>query len=93
MVLGVSFGPAASVGADPTFPPVPPIHIHLPKPHQIAFFKVIVEGKATDDLKSQISGETGTCLYTEDGDVEQTSVFIRGATVRPSSSTAMAKKR
>jgi hypothetical protein len=69
---------AASAGGDPTFPPVPPINVHLPKAHQIAYFKVIVEGKATDDLKSQLSGETGTCLYEEDGDVSQTSIYQRG---------------
>jgi hypothetical protein len=68
----------ASAGGDPTFPPVPPIHVHLPKAHQIAFFKVIVEGRATDDLQSQLSGETGTCLYEEDGDVSQSSVYQRG---------------
>jgi hypothetical protein len=78
VALGAFALGAVGAGGDPTFPPVPPIHIHLPKPHESAFFRVIVEGKATDDLKSQISGETGTCLYEEDGDVSQTSVYERG---------------
>jgi hypothetical protein len=69
---------AASAGGDPVFPPLPPIHVHLPKAHEIAFFKVILEGKATDDLQSQLSGETGPCLYEEDGDVSQASVYERG---------------
>jgi len=69
---------AASASTIPTFPPVPEIHVHLPKPSERATFNVVVEGKATAKLRSQLSGETGPCLYTEDGTVQDVTTYLRG---------------
>jgi hypothetical protein len=52
--------------------------VHLPKPSERATFNVVVEGKATDSLKSQLSGKSATCLYTEDGTVKDVSTYLRG---------------
>ena len=79
VMLAGALGPsAASAATVPTFPPVPEIHVHLPKPSERATFNVVVEGKATSKLTSQLSGETGTCLYTEDGTVEDVTTYLRG---------------
>lgn len=69
---------AADASSTPTFPPIPEIHVHLPKPSERAKFNVVVEGKATDSLTSQLSGETGTCRYKEDGTVKDVSTYLRG---------------
>ncbi|MGE5407112.1 MAG: hypothetical protein ACM3NV_00715, partial [Syntrophothermus sp.] len=53
-------------------------HVKLPPPDQTAVFDVVVEGKATDDLTSTLSGETGPCLATEDGTVKDTTTYRRG---------------
>jgi hypothetical protein len=58
--------------------PVPPIHVHLPKPQDTAIFDVIVEGKTTDKLESELSGKAGTCLYLERGTVTETTTYRRG---------------
>ena len=39
---------------------------------------MVVEGKATDTITSQLSGETGTCRYKEDGNVKDVSTYLRG---------------
>ncbi len=79
LLAGAGLGTAAaSASTVPTFPPVPEIHVHLPKPSERATFNVVVEGKATSKLTSQLSGETGTCLYTEDGTVEDVTTYLRG---------------
>jgi hypothetical protein len=41
-------------------------------------FDVVVEGKSTDDNSSQLSGQSGTCLFTEDGHVVETTKYLRG---------------
>ena len=69
---------AAGASSTPTFPPIPEIHVHLPKPSERARFNVVVEGKATDTITSQLSGETGTCRYKEDGNVKDVSTYLRG---------------
>jgi hypothetical protein len=69
---------AGSASGDPSFPPVPPINVHLPHPQEKAVFDVVVEGEATDTLESQISGEIGTCLYTEDATVKENLTYQRG---------------
>lgn len=69
---------AGSAAGDPTFPPVPPIEVHLPHPQEKAIFDVIVEGEATDTLESQLSGEAAFCLYTENATVKQNLTYQRG---------------
>jgi hypothetical protein len=80
LLFGVAVPPAAgaSFPGIPTIPSVPNIKVHLPKPQQSASFDVIVEGKATSKLTSQLSGHTGTCLYSEDGTVDSTTSYLRG---------------
>jgi len=81
LLLGVSAGPvsaSAGVPGIPNLPNIPNIKVHLPKPQQSARFDVIVEGKATSKLNSQLSGNTGPCVYTEDGTVNDTTTYLRG---------------
>lgn len=59
-------------------PGLPGVHVHLPEPDQVAYFDVIVEGKAVDTLDTHISGTTGPCLVTEDGTVVDTTTYQRG---------------
>jgi hypothetical protein len=74
-------GSAAS--APPGIPGLPPIPgLHLPKPDQKAVFDVVVEGKATDIIHSQLSGISSTCAVTEDGDVKETDTYLRGKDVK-----------
>jgi hypothetical protein len=77
-ILGGLAAVPAGASSTPTFPPVPEIHIHLPKPSETAKFNVVVEGKAESTLKSQLSGETGPCIYTEDGTVKDVTTYLRG---------------
>ncbi len=79
-ILGVLAAVPAGAASTPvpTFPPVPEIHVHLPKPSERATFNVVVEGQATSTLTSQLSGDTGTCLYTEDGTVKDVTRYLRG---------------
>ena len=77
-ILGALAAVPAAASSTPTFPPVPEIHIHLPKPSETAKFNVVVEGQATSTLKSQLSGETGPCIYTEDGTVKDVTKYLRG---------------
>ena len=69
---------AAAVPASGEGIPIPEIHIKLPKPQEVARFNVVVEGKATSTIKSQLSGDTGTCFYEEDGTVKDVSTYLRG---------------
>jgi len=73
---------AGSASGDPSFPPVPPINVHLPAPQQKAIFDVVVEGDATDRLESQLSGESGPCLFTEDATVNEELKYQRGKGVK-----------
>lgn len=67
---------AAPAAAVPGLPGLP--HVELPPPQDTAVFDVVVEGKATDLLTSTLSGETGTCLATEDGRVNAETIYQRG---------------
>jgi hypothetical protein len=78
VVLAVAGAASAAAQAPPI--PVPPVH--LPKPDQVAVFEVVVEGKATDDNHSQLSGQVGLCLATEDGHVVETDTYRRGKALR-----------
>jgi hypothetical protein len=81
LVCGVTPAAAQASGGAPETPTIPEIHIHLPKPpkpQETASFKLVVEGKATSELKSQLSGPTGPCLYEEDGTVNDTTTYLRG---------------
>ncbi len=69
---------ASSASGDPSFPPLPPINVHLPPPKERATFDVVVEGKATDTLESQLSGESGTCLFIENATVDEDLTYQRG---------------
>jgi hypothetical protein len=73
---------AVASGREFTPTPVPPIHVHLPKPQEVAVFDAIVEGEAHDELESQLSGESATCLYQENGTVTETTTYRRGKGVR-----------
>jgi hypothetical protein len=78
-LVAMSAGAAGS-SALPNIPSPP--HIKLPKPDQTAVFDVVVEGKATDKLVTQMSGEDATCLVTEDGTVNDTTTYLRGRGVK-----------
>jgi hypothetical protein len=78
----VAFVLAGSASGDPSFPPVPPINVHLPAPQQKAVFDVVVEGDATDKLVSQLSGDSGFCLFTEDATVNEDLKYQRGKGVK-----------
>jgi len=80
LMLGAAGGSAAT--PVPSFPPIPPINVHLPKPNEKAVFDVIVEGKATSEVISRLEGEYGTCLYNEAGTVKDTTTYLRGRGVR-----------
>ncbi|HEY7257024.1 MAG TPA: hypothetical protein VH476_10120 [Solirubrobacterales bacterium] len=77
-ITAILLAGSAAGDSTPNFPPLPPIHVHLPHPQAKAFFDVVVEGEATDRLDSQLSGETGTCLYTEDATVKEGLTYQRG---------------
>jgi hypothetical protein len=60
-------------------PPVPPIHVHLPKAQETAVFNVVVEGKATDELESQLAGKIlAGCDFNEQGWVNENTTYRRG---------------
>ena len=83
--LALAAAAAAPSGAEvpiPSFPPIPPIHIHLPKPNQTAVFDVIVEGKATSEVISRLELKDSTCLYKEEGTVKDKTTYLRGRGVR-----------
>jgi hypothetical protein len=69
---------SAAADSSPNFPPLPPINVHLPHPQETATFDVIVEGDATDTLESELSGESATCLYTENATVNEAFSYQRG---------------
>lgn len=79
-LAALALAPALS-GAEvpiPTFPPVPPIHIHLPKPEEKAIFNVIVEGRAKASIHVDITGPTVGCVTTIQGDATDTATYLRG---------------
>ena len=76
------FTTGSATGDVPSVPGIPPINVHLPAPQEKAIFDVIVEGEATDNLVSTLSGETGTCLFTEDATVDETLTYQRGRGVK-----------
>jgi hypothetical protein len=72
---------AAPSGAEvgvPSFPPIPPIHVHLPKPQQRATFNVVVEGQARSTLHADTTGEPSGCLTTVQGDTKDSTRYLRG---------------
>jgi hypothetical protein len=71
-------GSATGSTPTPNFPPLPPIKVHLPSPKEKATFDVVVEGDATDELESQLSGEAATCLFTENATVNEDLTYRRG---------------
>jgi len=76
------FTAASATGDVPGVPGIPPINVHLPAPQEKAIFDVVVEGEATDKLESQLSGESVTCLFTEDATVDETLTYQRGRGVK-----------
>jgi hypothetical protein len=77
-VTAVLLAGSAAADSTPNFPPLPPINIHLPPPKEKAVFDVVIEGEATDELESQLSGESGTCLFTENATVNENLTYQRG---------------
>jgi hypothetical protein len=84
LALGVVvalLGAPARSGAEvpiPSFPPIPPIHVHLPKPQEKATFNVVVEGKSRSTRTGDITGPTGGCITTIQGTVTDKSTYLRG---------------
>ena len=62
----------------PSFPPIPPIHIHLPKPQEKATFDVVVEGGARATRTTDITGPTEGCITTVQGTVTDKTTYLRG---------------
>ena len=80
-VLAALVGAPARSGAEtpiPSFPPIPPIHIHLPKPQEKATFDVVVEGGARATRTTDITGPTGGCITTVQGTITDKSTYLRG---------------
>lgn len=84
LALGVVvalLGAPARSGAElpiPSFPPIPPIHVHLPKPQEKATFNVIVEGQSRSTRTGDITGPTGGCITTIQGTVTDKTTYLRG---------------
>jgi hypothetical protein len=62
----------------PSFPPIPPIHVHLPKPQEKATFNVVVEGQSRSTRTGDITGPTGGCITTVQGTVTDKTRYLRG---------------
>lgn len=75
LVSGAFVAHAATV---PPFPPLPPIHIHLPKAQQTADFELVIEGKATSEVISRLEGKDSVCLYNEAGTLKDLTTYRRG---------------
>jgi hypothetical protein len=76
LVLAAS--PTSAEVSLPSFPPIPPIHVHLPKPQESAAFNVVVEGSARSTLRGDTTGNTGGCIFTVQGAVKDVSRYLRG---------------
>lgn len=70
--------PSAAEVPIPSFPPLPPIHVHLPKPQETAVFNVIVEGEARSKLSGEVEGKDGGCVFTIHGPVSEKTTYQRG---------------
>jgi len=80
VVVALVGAPARS-GAEipiPSFPPIPPIHIHLPKPQEKATFNVVVEGESRSTRTGDTTGPTGGCITTIQGTVTDKTHYLRG---------------